>query len=436
MKNQIINLIYGSTEEGVKYLSNLRDREEDVQKEVITAVEAILKDVKEKGDNALVEYTNKFDSDKVNKENIFLTKEEIEEAYKQVDKEFLQAINLAAENIRFFHEKQKKNSWMATKEKGVILGQNIRALENVGIYVPGGTAAYPSSVLMNAIPAKVAGVDNIVMVTPPLKDGSINPNILVAADVAGVDKIYKVGGAQAVGALAFGTESIEKVDKIVGPGNIYVAMAKKSVYGYVDIDMIAGPSEILVIADGSGKAKYIAADLMSQAEHDRLASAVLVTTCEELAEKVRKELKTQVERLSRKDIIVDSLQSYGVIIVVNNLQEAVDMANRIAPEHLEICVKEPFAILGDIKNAGSIFLGDYAPEPLGDYLAGPNHVLPTSGTARFFSPLSVDDFIKKSSFIHYSKEALLEVGDKVVKLAETEGLTAHANSISVRMNSK
>lgn len=433
MEKEIISIVYGNTEEGTRYLSTLRDREESVQQEVILKVEEMLNNIKEQGNKALIEYTNKFDSENVNENNLCVSKEEIEEAYKIVDKEFLEAIRLAAENIRFFHEKQKKNSWMVTKEMGVILGQNIRPLENVGIYVPGGTASYPSSVLMNAIPAKVAGVTNVVMVTPPSKDGSINPNILVAADIAGVDKIYKVGGAQAVGALAFGTETVDKVDKIVGPGNIYVAMAKKSVYGYVDIDMIAGPSEILIIADEDANAEYIAADLMSQAEHDRLASSILVTTSLKLAEEVKVELKKQVENLSRKDIILDSLQNYGVIIIVDSIQEAIDMSNKIAPEHLELCVKEPFLILGDIKNAGSIFLGDYAPEPLGDYIAGPNHVLPTSGTARFFSPLSVDDFVKKSSFIHYSKEALLGVGKKIVKLAETEGLTAHANSISVRM---
>ncbi|KZL94286.1 histidinol dehydrogenase [Clostridium magnum] len=433
MEKEIISIVYGNTEEGSRYLSTLRDREESVQQEVILRVEEILNNIKEQGNRALIEYTNKFDSENVNENNLCVNKEEIEEAYKIVDKEFLEAIKLAAENIRFFHEKQKKNSWMVTKEMGVILGQNIRPLENVGIYVPGGTASYPSSVLMNAIPAKVAGVTNVVMVTPPSKDGSINPNILVAADIAGVDKIYKVGGAQAVGALAFGTETIDKVDKIVGPGNIYVAMAKKSVYGYVDIDMIAGPSEILIIADEEANPEYIAADLMSQAEHDRLASSVLVTNSLKLAEEVKSELTRQVESLSRKDIILDSLQNYGVIIIVDSIKEAIDMSNKIAPEHLELCVKEPFLILGDIKNAGSIFLGDYAPEPLGDYIAGPNHVLPTSGTARFFSPLSVDDFVKKSSFIHYSKEALLGVGKKIVKLAETEGLTAHANSISVRM---
>lgn len=433
MDKEIINIVYGNTEEGDKYLNTLRDREESVQQEVTFTVEEILNNIKKQGDIALIKYINKFDSESVNKSNICVSREEIEKAYKIVDDEFLEAIKLAAENIKFFHEKQKKNSWMVTKEKGVILGQNIRPLEKVGIYVPGGTAAYPSSVLMNAMPAKVAGVNNIVMVTPPLKDGSINPNILVAADIAGVDKIYKVGGAQAIGALAFGTETIDKVDKIVGPGNIYVAMAKKSVYGYVDIDMIAGPSEILIIADEKANPEYVAADLMSQAEHDRLASSILVTTSLELAKEVKEELKIQVEGLSRKDIILDSLQNYGLIIVVENMDEAIDMANKIAPEHLELCVKDSFLLLGDIKNAGSIFLGDYAPEPLGDYLAGPNHVLPTSGTARFFSPLSVDDFIKKSSFIHYSKEALLGVGKQIVKLAETEGLTAHANSISVRM---
>nr|WP_185652753.1 histidinol dehydrogenase [Clostridium sp. DJ247] len=429
----MINIIYGNTEQGKKYLESLKDREESVQQDVINKVEDILNSIKANGDLALVEYTNKFDSVYINKNNLIVTKEEIEAAYKLVDKEFIDAINLAAENIKYFHEKQNRNSWMVNKESGIMLGQNIRALENVGIYVPGGTASYPSSVLMNAIPAKVAGVKNIVMVTPPSKDGTINPNILVAADVAGVNTIYKVGGAQAVGALAFGTETVSKVDKIVGPGNIYVAMAKKSVYGYVDIDMIAGPSEILVIADEQANPKYIAADLMSQAEHDRLASSVLVTTSAKLAEEVRSQLLEQVETLSRKDIILESLKNYGVIIVVNSIEEAIEMSNSIAPEHLELCVRDPFLMLGEIKNAGSIFLGDYAPEPLGDYIAGPNHVLPTSGTARFFSPLSVDDFIKKSSFIYYSKEALFNVGDQIIKLADTEGLTAHANSIAVRI---
>ncbi len=433
MENNIINLIYGNTQQGEDYLKKLKNREEGVQKDIIIQVKKILEDVKEKGDQSLVNYTNEFDSKNINKENIFVTKEEIENAYEKVENEFIDAIKLAADNINFFHEKQKRNSWMVTKEQGVILGQQIRSLDKVGIYVPGGTAAYPSSVLMNAIPAKVAGVNSLTMVTPPSKDGSINPNILVAADIAGVDKIYKVGGAQAIAALAFGTELIEKVDKIVGPGNIYVAMAKKSVYGYVDIDMIAGPSEILVIADETANAKYVAADLMSQAEHDKLASSILITTSEELAEKVKEELETQVKNLSRKDIILDSLKNYGVIIIVKTIEEAVNMANNIAPEHLQLCVENSFSILGDIKNAGSIFLGPFAPEPLGDYIAGPNHVLPTSGTAKFFSPLSVDDFIKKSSFIHYSKQAFLDVGDAIIKIAETEGLTAHANSIKVRM---
>ncbi|AKN29351.1 histidinol dehydrogenase [Clostridium carboxidivorans P7] len=429
----IINTIYGNTKAGKDFLKSLRNREESVHQEVTKQVEIILRDVKEKGDEALISYTNQFDSKNVDIKNICVTKEEIDKAYENVDKEFIDAINLAVKNIKFFHEKQKRNSWMITNEKEVVLGQQIRPLQKVGIYVPGGTAAYPSSVLMNTIPAKVAGVRSITMVTPPSKDGSINPNILVAADIAGVDKIYKAGGAQAVAALAFGTETIERVDKIVGPGNIYVAMAKKSVYGNVDIDMIAGPSEILVIADENANPKYIAADLMSQAEHDKLASAILITTSEDLAEKVKAQLKLQVENLSRKDIILHSLKNYGAIIIVDSIEKAIEMSNDIAPEHLELCIKDPFLSLGDVKNAGSIFLGYFAPEPLGDYIAGPNHVLPTSGTARFFSPLSVDDFVKKSSFIRYSKEALLDVGDKVIKLAETEGLTAHANSIKVRM---
>lgn len=429
----IINTIYGNTKAGKDFLKGLRNREESVHQEVTKQVEIILRDVKEKGDKALISYTNQFDSKNVDIKNICVTKEEVDKAYENVDKEFIDAINLAVKNIKFFHEKQKRNSWMITNEKEVVLGQQIRPLQKVGIYVPGGTAAYPSSVLMNTIPAKVAGVRSITMVTPPSKDGSINPNILVAADIAGVDKIYKAGGAQAVAALAFGTETIDRVDKIVGPGNIYVAMAKKSVYGNVDIDMIAGPSEILVIADENSNPKYIAADLMSQAEHDKLASSILITTSEDLAEKVKEQLKLQVENLSRKDIILHSLKNYGAIIIVDSIEKAIEMSNDIAPEHLELCIKDPFLSLGDVKNAGSIFLGYFAPEPLGDYIAGPNHVLPTSGTARFFSPLSVDDFVKKSSFIRYSKEALLDVGDKVIKLAETEGLTAHANSIKVRM---
>ena len=413
----------------------LKKRAEEVQKDVNIVVNKILDDVRTKGDTAIIEYTQKFDSKFVTSKNFIVTAEEIKNAYKIVDQDFLKAIKLAKKNVMEFHEKQMRNAWMMTKEKGVILGQTVRGLENVGIYVPGGTAAYPSSVIMNAIPAKVAGVKNLVMVTPPLADGSMNPHILVAADIAGVDKIYKVGGAQAIAGLAFGTETISKVDKIVGPGNIYVAMAKRSVYGYVDIDMIAGPSEILIIADEDANEKFIAADLMSQAEHDVLASAMLITTSRELAEKVVKELEIQIKGMSRKDIIKKSLEKYGVILIVENINEAIDLANKIAPEHLEVMLKNPLDYLGEIKNAGSIFLGEYSPEPLGDYIAGPNHVLPTSGTARFFSPLSVDDFIKKSSYIYYTKEALSEVADKVIKLSEVEGLTAHGNSMKVRFES-
>lgn len=428
----MIDIITVGEENKNKCISSLKNRSESIEKDVINTVDKILADVKENGDKAVISYTNKFDSNLINKENIKVTEAEIRKAYEIVDKKFIDAIKKAKENIWFFHEKQKQKSWMVTKEDGIILGQQVRPLDTVGIYVPGGTAAYPSSVIMNTIPAKVAGVGKIVMVTPPLKDGSINPNILVAADIAGVDEIYKVGGAQGVAALAYGTETIPKVDKIVGPGNIYVAMAKRSVYGFVDIDMIAGPSEILVISDESGDPKLIAADLMSQAEHDKLASATLVTTSKKLAFEVKKELEVQVENLSRKDIIKASLRDYGAILIVKDLKEAIEIANIIAPEHLEVVVKEPFLILGEIKNAGSIFLGKYAPEPLGDYMAGPNHVLPTSGSARFFSPLSVDDYIKKSSFIYYSESGLSKVKDDIVTLAETEGLTAHANSIKVR----
>lgn len=414
------------------YTEDLKDRAEAVQKEVIIAVEEILEDVKKNGDNAVVKYTNRFDSGLINSQNVRVSVDEIKKAYEIVDKKFIEAIKLSKENVWFYHEKQKQKSWMVTKEDGIMLGQQVRALDIVGIYVPGGTAAYPSSVIMNTIPAKVAGVKKVVMVTPPSKDGNINPNILVAADIAGVDEIYKVGGAQGVGALAYGTETIPKVDKIVGPGNIYVAMAKRSVYGFVDIDMIAGPSEILIISDENGDPKLIAADLMSQAEHDILASAILVTTSNDLALKVRNELERQVKTLSRKDIICTSIRDYGAIFVVDNIKDAIEISNIIAPEHLEVMVEEPFKILGELKNAGSIFLGKYAPEPLGDYMAGPNHVLPTSGSAKFFSPLSVDDYIKKSSFIYYSEEGLSKVKDQIVTIAETEGLTAHANSIKVR----
>ncbi|CAB1243262.1 histidinol dehydrogenase [Clostridiaceae bacterium BL-3] len=433
MEDDIINTIFANTEDGRMYLSNFRNKEEKNQQSAIAAVNDILEDVRKNGDEALVKYTNKFDSKKVGRDNILVTDREIENAYEMTDNEFIEALKTAAQNIIFFHEKQKRNSWMVTKDNGIMLGQQVRPLEKVGIYVPGGTAAYPSSVLMNALPAKVAGVKDITMVTPPLEDGTINPKILVAADLAGVDKIYKVGGAQAVGALAFGTETICKVDKIVGPGNIYVAMAKKSVYGFVDIDMIAGPSEILIIADETANPSYLAADLMSQAEHDVLASAVLAVTSEKLAAEVKRELLKQIKYLKRKDIIIQSLKNRGAIFIVDSIEKGVNLANGIAPEHLELCIEDPFPVLGKIKNAGSVFMGKFSPEPLGDYMAGPNHVLPTSGTARFFSPLSVDDFIKKFSFTYYSQKSLLEVGDKIVKLAEAEGLTAHANSINVRM---
>jgi len=428
----MLNIIKAKTVEGKVYMEGLKGRATTVQQDVIKVVEEILADVKNLGDQALIKYTKKFDGVELTEVTMRVTPEEIIKARSLVDEEFMEAIKLAAKNIYEYHEKQKKNSWMHTKEDGVILGQTVRGLEKVGIYVPGGTASYPSSVLMNAIPAKVAGVERIIMVTPVSKDGSINPFVLVAAEVAGVDEIYKLGGAQAIGALAFGTKTVPKVDKVVGPGNIYVAMAKRSVYGYLDIDMIAGPSEILVIADENANEKYIAADLMSQAEHDVLSSSILVTTSEVLAQKVVKEVERQVQDLKRKSIIEKSLENYGAIILVEDIDEAISVANNIAPEHLELLIKDPFGKLGEIKNAGSIFLGEYAPEPLGDYMAGTNHVLPTSGTARFFSPLSVDDFIKKSSFIYYSQSSLSKVSSKIIKLAETEGLTAHANSIKVR----
>lgn len=414
------------------YIESLRRRSHEVQKGVICSVDKILEDVKNRGDEALIEYTEKFDGVKLSSEKIAVSNEEIKNAYKIVDSDFIKAITHAKNNIWNFHEKQKSKSWMMTGSSGSILGQKVMPLQNVGIYVPGGTAAYPSSVLMNAVPASVAGVENIVMATPPQKDGSVNPYILVAADIAGVNKIYRIGGAQAIGAFAFGTDSVPKVDKITGPGNIYVAMAKREVYGYVDIDMIAGPSEILILADESANSKYVAADLMSQAEHDVLSSANLITTSIELADAVAVELDLQIEFMKRKSIIKSSLENYGAIIIVNNLTEAVDIANKIAPEHLEIMTEEPFSLLGSIKNAGSIFLGNYSPEPLGDYMAGPNHVLPTSGTSRFFSPLSVDDFIKKSGVIYYNLSSLSAVKDEIVKLADVEGLYAHGNSLKVR----
>ena len=399
------------------------------------SVNEILNNVKENGDKAVFEYTAKFDKADINADNIVVTKEEIEEAYNSLENsELVDVIRKAIKNIREYHEKQRQYSWFDSKPDGTILGQKITALEKVGVYVPGGKAAYPSSVLMNIIPAKVAGVDRICMVTPPGKDGKVNPGTLVAANEAGVDVIYKVGGAQAIAALAFGTESIPKVDKIVGPGNIYVALAKKAVFGYVSIDSVAGPSEILVLADETSNPRYVAADLLSQAEHDELASAILVTTSMDLAKKVSEYTDMFISKLSRKAILEKSLDNFGYILVVDTLDEAISAANDIASELLEIVTKNPFDVMTKIWNAGAIFLGEYSSEPLGDYFAGPNHVLPTNGTAKFFSPLSVDDFIKKSSIISYSRQALEPISEDIQKFAKAEGLTAHANSIRVRFD--
>lgn len=397
------------------------------------SVNAILANVKENGDKALFQYTKDFDKADINASNIKVTEEEIKEAYDRLENpELVQVIRKSLKNIKEYHEKQKQYSWFDSKPDGSILGQKVTPLSRVGVYVPGGKAAYPSSVLMNVIPAKVAGVEQIVMVTPPGKDGKVNPNTLVSANEAGVDVIYKVGGAQAIAALAYGTESIVKVDKIVGPGNIYVALAKKAVFGYVSIDSVAGPSEILVLADETANPRYVAADLLSQAEHDELASAILVTTSEELANKVSEYVDMFVSKLKRKEILQKSLDNYGYILVTDTMQAAIDTANDIASEHLEIVTKNPFDTMTRIKNAGAIFLGENSSEPLGDYFAGPNHVLPTNGTAKFFSPLSVDDFIKKSSIISYSREALEPLSEDIQKFAKAEGLTAHANSIRVR----
>lgn len=396
------------------------------------AVNAILLDVKEKGDEALFSYTKKFDGAELTFDTVEVTQEEIDKAYEQVEEELLSIIRKSMENIRVYHEKQRQYSWFDTTEKGTMLGQKVTPLGSVGVYVPGGKAAYPSSVLMNIIPAKVAGVKNICMVTPPGKDGSVTATTLVAAKEAGADHVYKIGGAQAVAALAYGTESIPKVDKIVGPGNIYVALAKKAVYGHVSIDSIAGPSEVLVLADETANPRFVAADLLSQAEHDELASSILVTTSMDLAKAVEKEIEGFVQILSRKDIIQKSLDNFGYLLVADNMEDAIAITNAIASEHLEIVTKNPFEVMMKIENAGAIFMGEYSSEPLGDYFAGPNHVLPTNGTAKFFSPLSVDDFVKKSSLIYYSKEALMDVHKDVEKFAKAEHLTAHANSIAVR----
>ena len=396
------------------------------------SVKEILDKVKEEKDAAVFAYTAKFDGAELTADTIEVTDAEIEEAYAQVDDTLLTVIRKAKDNIESYHAKQRQNSWFDSKPDGTILGQKITPLHRVGVYVPGGKAVYPSSVLMNVMPAKVAGVDEIIMVTPPGKNGKVSPNTLVAAKEAGVDKIYKVGGAQAIAALAYGTESIPKVDKIVGPGNIYVALAKKAVYGHVSIDSIAGPSEILVVADETANPRYVAADLLSQAEHDELASAILVTTSEKLAHEVSDQVDGFLKELSRAEIISKSLDNYGYILLADTMEDVIDVANEIASEHLEIQTKNPFEVMTKIRNAGAIFIGEYASEPLGDYFAGPNHILPTNGTAKFFSPLSVDDFIKKSSIISYSREALLKVHKDIESFAKAEQLTAHANSIHVR----
>ena len=413
-------------------LEDLLKRSPNQYTEYEERVAAILQTVKAEKDAAIFHYTKQFDGVEISANNIRVTEEEIEEAYEKVDASLIDIIRKAKENIKTYHEKQRQFSWFDSKPDGTMLGQKVTALQRVGVYVPGGKAVYPSSVLMNILPAKVAGVDEVVMVTPPGKDGKVNPNTLVAAHEAGADVIYKVGGAQAIAALAYGTESIPKVDKIVGPGNIYVALAKKAVYGHVSIDSIAGPSEILVIADETANPRYVAADLLSQAEHDELASAILVTTSETLAKEVSEQVEIFVEELSRTEIMRKSLDNYGYILVADTMDDVIDIANEIASEHLEIMTKNPYDVMMKVRNAGAIFIGEYSSEPLGDYFAGPNHVLPTNGTAKFFSALSVDDFIKKSSIIAYSKEALEAIHEDIEHFAEAEKLTAHANSIKVR----
>ncbi len=413
-------------------LNDLLKRSPNNYSEYESTVNDILADIRERGDQALFEYTLKFDRFALNEDNIRVTRAEIEEAYGLLDDGLLDIIRRSVDNIRAFHKKQLRSSWFDAKEDGTILGMKMTPIGRAGVYVPGGKAAYPSSVLMNVIPAKVAGVGEIIMTTPPGPDGKVNPGTLAAADIAGVDAIYKAGGAQAVGAMAFGTRSVPKVDKLTGPGNIFVALAKKAVYGYVGIDSIAGPSEILVLADGTANPKYVAADLLSQAEHDELASAILITTSQELARQVSEQADAFTRELSRKDIIQKSLDNYGYILLADSMEEAVDAANEIASEHLEILTANPFEVMTKIRNAGAIFLGEYSSEPLGDYFAGPNHILPTNGTAKFFSPLNVDDFMKKTSIISYSREALGKVHRDIETFAESEGLTAHANSIRVR----
>lgn len=420
-------LDYENKEEIVQLLNS---RSVGVNKDITAKVEAIIEQVAKEGDKAVRDFTMQFDG--VQLDNMQMSQADIDAACSQVSPELMQALEEAAANIRSFHEQQKQRSYIVTGEDSIIMGQRVRALKRVGLYVPGGTAAYPSSVLMNAIPAKVAGVEELIMVTPPSRDGKVNANVLAAAKIAGVDKIYNIGGAQAVAALALGTESIPKVDKIVGPGNIFVATAKRLLYGTVDIDMIAGPSEILIVCDESADPKFLAADMMSQAEHDKMASSIVLCTTRELAKRIDAEVQRQLTYLSRTEIIRKSLEDYGVIVVCGNVDNALKLANQVAPEHLELMLDDPFRYLGKVDNAGSIFMGHYSPEPLGDYFAGPNHVLPTNGTARFFSPLSVDSFIKKSSYLFYSREALEKAKDKITTIARSEGLDAHANSITVR----
>ena len=413
-------------------LESLLKRSPNSYGEYESTVNEIIENVRKRKNAAVFEYTLKFDKYELSEKNILVTREEIDEAYSLIAPELVETMKKSAQNIRAFHEKQMHNSWIDTKEDGSILGQKITPVAISGVYVPGGKAAYPSSVLMNVIPAKVAGVSKIIMTTPPNSEGKINPGTLVAADIAGVTQIYKVGGAQAIAAMAFGTESIPKVDKITGPGNIFVALAKKACFGYVSIDSIAGPSEILVLADETANPRYVAADLLSQAEHDQMASAILITTSASLAQKVSEEVDNFTKELSRKEIIEASLENYGYILVAESMEDAIDAVNEIASEHLEILTKNPFEIMPKIKNAGAIFLGEYSSEPLGDYFAGPNHILPTNGTARFFSPLNVDDFLKKTSIISYSKDALSKVHKDIELFANSEGLTAHANSVAVR----
>ena len=415
-----------------RLLEDLLKRSPNQYPQYESRVSEIIANIREKGDEALFSYTKAFDKADIGPENVRVTEEEIQEAYTKVDPGLVDVIRKALVNIRSYHEKQKRYSWFDSTPKGTLLGQKVTPLRAVGVYVPGGKAAYPSSVLMNIVPAKVAGVEKIVMTTPCNAAGEVNPATLVAAKEAGADEIYKAGGAQAIASLAFGTKSIPKVDKIVGPGNIYVALAKKAVYGHVSIDSIAGPSEILVLADETANPRYVAADLLSQAEHDELASAILVTTSEELAKKVSSEIDEFLKTLSRKEIIQKSLDNYGHILIAENLEEAIEAANEIASEHLEIVTRDPFQVMTKIRNAGAIFIGEYSSEPLGDYFAGPNHILPTNGTAKFFSPLSVDDFVKKSSIVYYSREALEEVHEDIIRFAKAEQLTAHANSIQVR----